>query len=188
MARSATDTRPSEPVACPGAPPARRILVAEIGAAHGLRGEVRLRSFTQDPAAVADYGALTDEAGRSFTIETLRPAKDALIVRLAGISDRNAAEELRGRKLYVMRDRLPPPDDADTFYHADLVGLAVADRDGRALGTVTAVHNFGVGDLIEIAPPAGGAVMLPFTAAVVPVVDIAAGRVVVDPPAGAFEQ
>jgi 16S rRNA processing protein RimM len=167
----------------------RRILVAEIGAAHGLRGEVKLRSFTEDPTAVKDYGRLEDESGtRSFAIEGVRPAKDCLVACIAGVSDRTAAEALRGLKLYVPRGRLPPPNDADTFYHADLIGLVAIARDGRTLGTVVAVHNFGAGDLIEILQAGGGAsVMLPFTAAVVPTIELAAGRLIVDAPAGMFE-
>ncbi|MFL4971981.1 MAG: ribosome maturation factor RimM [Xanthobacteraceae bacterium] len=166
---------------------ASRILVAEIGAAHGLRGEVKLRSFTQDPMAVQDYRVLEGEDGtRTFAIEALKPAKGCLIARLAGVSDRTAAEGLRGVKLYVPRDRLPAPEDDETFYYADLIGLAVATGDGRMLGKVVAVHNFGAGDLIEVEAGSGGTVMLPFTAAVVPTIDLAAGRLVVDPPAGAF--
>jgi 16S rRNA processing protein RimM len=162
-----------------------RVLVAEIGAAHGIRGEVRLRSFTEDPFAVKDYGPLESEDGaRRFAIESLRPAKDCLVARIAGVTDRTAAEGLRNTKLYVGRDRLPTTED-DEFYHADLIGLAAVAADGRALGQVVAVHNFGAGDLIELQPAAGGAaVMLPFTAATVPLVDIAGRRIVVDPPHG----
>ena len=166
---------------------ADRILVAEIGAAHGTRGEVRLRSFTQDPLAVKDYGALESQDGtRTFTIESVRPAKDCLVARIAGVTDRTAAERLRNTKLYVGRDRLPAAAD-DEFYHADLIGLVALATDGSELGRVVAVHNFGAGDLIELQPAAGGAaVMLPFTAATVPVVDIAGRRIVVDPPHGLF--
>jgi 16S rRNA processing protein RimM len=164
---------------------ASRVLVAEIGAAHGLRGEVKLRSFTEDPMAVQGYGVLEGEDGRTFTIESLKPAKGHVIARLAGVSDRTGAEALRGVKLYVPRERLPAPEDDETFYYADLVGLAAVASDGRTLGKVVAVHNFGAGDLIEV-EAGSGTVMLPFTAAVVPEVDLAAGRLVVDPPAGTF--
>jgi 16S rRNA processing protein RimM len=166
---------------------ADRILVAEIGAAHGTRGEVRLRSFTQDPLAVKGYGALESPDGtRTFTIESVRPAKDCLVARIAGVTDRTAAERLRNTKLYVGRDRLPAAAD-DEFYHADLIGLVALATDGSELGRVVAVHNFGAGDLIELQPAAGGAaVMLPFTAATVPVVDITGRRIVVDPPHGLF--
>src|ERR1700674_5556956 len=127
------------------------ICVAQIGAAHGIRGEVRLWSFTQDPAAVASYGALESEDGtQHFEIEKLRPAKGFFVAQLKGVKDRNAAERLTNIKLYVPRDRLPPTGDADTFYHADLVGLSAVTTDGEALGKVSAIHRYGAGDLIEI--------------------------------------
>ena len=162
-----------------------RVLVAQIGAAHGLRGEVRLWSFTEDPLAVKAY-VLESEAGARFAIESLRPAKDFLVARFAGVADRTAAEALRNTKLYVSRAGLPIAA-ADEYYHADLIGLAAITNKGRMLGTVIGVHNFGAGDVIEIAPPRGTSVMLPFTAAVVPTVDIAAGRLTVDPPAGMLD-
>jgi 16S rRNA processing protein RimM len=162
-----------------------RICVARIGAAHGVRGEVKLWSFTEQPMAVADYGPLeTADGSRQFQIETLRAAKDHLVARIAGIADRAAAQALRNIELYVPRDRLPPIEEDDTYYHSDLVGLAAMTTDGRRLGTVSAVLNFGAGDLIEIAPDGGGEkLMLPFTAANVPTIDLKAGRVVVVPPA-----
>jgi 16S rRNA processing protein RimM len=164
---------------------AERVCIAQIGAAHGIRGEVRLKAFTQDPMAVARYGALEVEDGsRAFEIVSVRPAKDMLVARLKGIEDRDAAQRLTNLKLYVPRARLPAPEP-DEFYHADLVGLAVVTSDGAAYGTVVAVHNFGAGDLIEIKPVDERAtVMLPFTEAAVPVVDIAGGRLVVAPPEG----
>ena len=166
---------------------AGRVCVGRIGAAHGTRGEVRLWSFTADPMAIKDYGALaTADGTRSFTIETLRPGKDFLVARLVGIADRTAAEALCNLDLYIARERLPPAD-ADEFYHSDLIGLAVVAGDGRTLGSVVALHNFGATDLIEVRPTVGSTtVMLPFTEAVVPVVDVAGGRIVVDPPAGSF--
>ena len=160
-----------------------RICVAQIGAAHGIRGEVRLRSFTENPAAVAEYGPLESEDGaRRFTIEALRQAKDHFVVRLAGVSDRTAAEKLANLKLYISRDRLPPIEDDDTYYHSDLVGLAAVTADGNTLGIVTAVHNFGAGDLIEIKPHGGGEpLMVPFTETTVPEIDMKARRMVVRP-------
>jgi len=160
---------------------ADRIRVARIGAAHGIRGEVKLWSFTEDPFAVTQYGPLETEDGkRRFEIEAARAAKDFLVARLAGIADRNAAEALRNVDLFVPRDRLPPIEEDDTFYHADLVGLAAVGEDGAALGTVTAIHNFGAGDLIEIALVAGGeALLLPFNETTVPTVDLKARRIVV---------
>jgi 16S rRNA processing protein RimM len=165
-----------------------RVCVARIGAAHGTRGEVKLWSFTADPEAVGDYGTLeTLDGTRAFEIEAMRPAKDFFVARLKDVSDRNAAERLRNTDLYVPRERLPVPEP-DEFYHADLIGLAAQDSAGKAFGAVVAVHNFGAGDLLEIAPAGGGeTVMLPFTAAIVPVIEIAAGRIIVDAPAGTFE-
>ena len=134
-----------------------RVLIAQIGAAHGVRGEVRLKAFTEDPLSVARYGALESEDGkRHFEIEAVRPAKDMLVARLKGVSDRDAAERLTNLKLYIAREKLPKPAK-DEFYHADLVGLAATKANGEAVGTVKAVHNFGAGDLIEIEPAGGGA-------------------------------
>jgi 16S rRNA processing protein RimM len=158
-----------------------KVLVARIGAPHGVRGEVRLWSFTQEAAAVAEYGLLESEDGaRRLEIESLRPAKDHFIACFAGVNDREAAEALRNLELFVPRDRLPPVEEPDTFYYADLIGLAAVTADGATLGTVTAVHNFGAGDIIEIAPEAGGApLMLSFTEANVPAVDLSSKRIVV---------
>ena len=160
-----------------------RICVAQIGAAHGIRGEVRLRSFTQDPMAVTSYGPLESEDGaRRFTIEALRPAKDHFVARLAGVPDRDAAEKLTNIKLYVSRDRLPPIEDDETYYHADLVGLSAVTLDGVELGKVTAILNFGAGDLVEIKPGGGGEpLMVPFTDAAVPKIDMAERRMIVVP-------
>jgi 16S rRNA processing protein RimM len=162
---------------------AERICVAQIGGAHGIRGEVKLKSFTADPLAVKDYGVLESEDGAaSFEIEALRPAKGYLVARLRGVRDRNAAEQLTNLRLFVPRERLPPPA-ADEFYHADLIGLAAVTAAGVEVGTVVAVHNFGAGDILELRPPAGGTtIMLPFTDAFVPRIDIAGGRIVVEPP------
>jgi len=161
-----------------------RVCLGQIGAAHGLRGEVRLRSFTADPAAIASYGPLESEDGRIFEIKTMRPAKDHFVATFSGVADRNAAERLVNIKLYVPRERLPRPVEPDEYYHADLIGLVVVDRTGKKLGTVMAVHNFGAGDLIEVLPDAGGRTeLLPFNEANVPMVDVAAGKIVVESPA-----
>jgi 16S rRNA processing protein RimM len=160
-----------------------RVCLGQIGAAHGVRGEVRLRSFTADPIAIANYGPLETDSGGVVEIEALRPAKNLFVARLAGVTDRNAAERLTNARLYVPRERLPELRDADEFYYADLVGLAVVDRAGTQLGTVVAVHNFGAGDLIEMQQADGKTTMLPFDAATVPEVNVAAGRIVVEPPA-----
>jgi|SRR5579885_1977537 16S rRNA processing protein RimM len=161
-----------------------RVCLGQIGAAHGVRGEVRLHSFTADPAAIADYGPLETADGRVFEIEALRPAKDHFVAKLAGIVDRDAAERLANVKLYVPRERLPAPEAPDEYYHADLIGLSVFDRSGRKIGTVIAIQNFGAGDLIEVKPDDDGKTeLLPFDRISVPVVDIAAGKIIVDPPA-----
>jgi 16S rRNA processing protein RimM len=159
-----------------------RICVAQIGAPHGIRGEVRLRSFTQDPMAVTSYGPLESEDGaQRFTIEALRPAKDHFVARLKGVGDRDAAEKLTNIRLYVARDKLPAIDEDDTYYHADLVGLSAVTPDGAPLGIVTAVLNFGAGDLVEIKPEGGEPLMVPFTDTAVPEIDMKARRIVVVP-------
>ena len=164
---------------------ANRICVARIGAAHGVRGEVKLWSFTEDPAAVAQYGPLeTQDGTRCFEIEALRAAKDHFVARIAGVNDRDAAEKLRNIELYIPRARLPKIEETDTFYHADLVGLDAVTPDGARVGTVHALHNFGAGDIIEIAPAEGGdPLMLPFNETTVPKIDVAARQIVVVPPA-----
>ncbi|MCC6734984.1 MAG: ribosome maturation factor RimM [Bauldia sp.] len=161
--------------------PHDRVVLARLGAAHGIRGEIRLKSFTGEPADVADYGPLDAPDGRSFTIAAIRPVGDDMfVVRLDGVRDRNAAEALNGVELSIPRDRLPAPDE-DDFYHADLIGLAAVSTAGEALGTVVAVYNHGAGDLIEIAPAAGETILVPFTREVVPTVDIPGRRLVVSP-------
>ena len=156
-----------------------RICIARIGAAHGTGGEVRLWPFTARGQDVAAYGPLQTGDGRVFEIESLRPGKDFLVARLKGVGDRTAAERLCNTDLYVPRERLPAPEP-DEFYHADLIGLRAEDTAGRAIGAVVAVHNFGAGDIVEIAPEASGdTFMLPFSAASVPSVEVASGRMVV---------
>lgn len=161
---------------------AERVLIAQIGAAHGVRGEVRLKAFTEDPLSVRRYGPLESEDGtRRFEIEAVRPAKNMLVARLKGVCDRSAAEALTNIRLFAARERLPKPADGE-FYHADLVGLAAETASGEVYGTVKAVHNFGAGDLLEIEPAGGGATMLlPFTDTIVPTIDLAGRRIVVEP-------
>jgi 16S rRNA processing protein RimM len=165
----------------------RRVCVAKIGAAHGLRGELRLFTFTREPMAVRDYGPFEDESGeRSLVLKALRSAGDHLVARFEGVNDRDAARALTNVSLYVPRERLPEPE-ADSFYHADLVGLRVQGKDGRAFGTVAAVQDYGAGGILEIRSAAGGEpVMLPFVEAFVPEVDLKGGVIVIDPPAGIF--
>ena len=161
-----------------------KILVGVFGAPHGIRGEVRLKSYTADPAAIGTYGPLHDESGaRDFVLEALRPiGKGMFVARVEGVSDRNLAETLNGTELFVPRDALPAPEEEE-FYHADLIGLRVENEHSELLGSVVAVHDFGAGDILEIAPPRDSAeqatVMLAFSRALVPVVDIAAGRIVI---------
>lgn len=169
-------------------PDSKPILVGRIGAAHGIKGEVRVTSYTEDPLALASYGALdTDRPGLEVTIARARLAKTVLVASLKGVTDRNAAEKLNGVSLYIARDRLETPDE-DEFYHADLIGLAVRLEDGTSFGTVTAVTNFGADDLLDIRlTETGKSVFLPFTKAVVPHIDITQGYVVVAPPEGWLE-
>lgn len=164
--------------------PDNKILMGTIGAAHGIKGEVRITSHTQDPEAIAAYGALdTDRAGLSITIEAARLQKNVLIARIKGVRDRNAAELLNGVSLFVDRDRLPDPDDEDDFYHADLIGLDARLDTGVSIGEVIALHNYGAGDLIEVQDKLKGDTFLfPFTKAVVPSVRISDGYLTISPP------
>lgn len=166
-----------------------RICVGAIAGAFGVQGEVRLKSFCAEPAAIADYGPLSDEAGeRSFTLVLERPVKGGFAARIEGVRTREAAEALRGVSLFAGRDALPSLPD-DEFYHADLIGLEVLDTGGRVLGRVSAVHNHGAGDFLEITGPELRApVLLPFTRAAVPTVDLAAGRIIADPPDGVLPE
>jgi 16S rRNA processing protein RimM len=160
------------------------VLLGRLGAAHGVRGEIRLQSFTADPAAISTYGPLFDASGaRRVAIVTLRPiGKDMFVARLEGIGDRSAAEALTGVELFLPREALPAPEE-DEFYLADLEGLRAETREGALLGRVIGVRNFGAGDILEIRPPEGGETLLfPFTKAVVPIVDVAGGRAVIEPP------
>jgi 16S rRNA processing protein RimM len=166
---------------------AARICVGAIAGAFGVKGEVRLKSFCVPPEAIADYGPLWTEDGRSFTVALTRPVSGGLGARLSGVATREAADALRGLRLHVDRAALPALPE-DEFYHADLIGLAVRDPGGAALGHVRAVLNHGAGDLLEVARPQGGeAVLVPFTRDAVPTVDLGAGCLIVDPPEGLFE-
>jgi 16S rRNA processing protein RimM len=153
-----------------------RVLLGDIGAAQGLNGEVRLRSFTATPPDIASYGPLEDEEGtQTIEIQSVRVTPKAVVARIKGVTTREQAEALTGTKLYLPRARLPD-SDADEWYHADLIGLTAVDGEGAAIGTVVAVHNFGAGDIIEIEPAEGGENLLAsFTEATVPEVDLNAG-------------
>jgi 16S rRNA processing protein RimM len=159
-----------------------RVCVGAIAGAFGVAGEVRLKSFCAEPEAMAAYGPLwTEDGTRSFTVRLTRPVAGGLGARLAGVATKEQADALRGTTLWADRARLPSLPD-DEFYHADLIGLAVQDTGGAVLGRVTAVHNHGAGDVLEIARPGGKTLLLPFTRAVVPTVDLTAGKIVADPP------
>ncbi|MDR3475620.1 MAG: ribosome maturation factor RimM [Devosia sp.] len=162
----------------------QRLLMGRIGAAHGIRGEVRIQSFTEEPLALKDYGALsTNRPGLTVTIEAARATTNVLVARLKGVNDRNAAERLNGVELYIDRERLPEIKDEDDFYVADLIGLEARGKDGAVLGKVLAVPNFGAGDILEIGGgPSGETRLIPFSRAAVPEVHVTEGYVVVDPP------
>ena len=158
---------------------AARICIARIGAAHGVRGAVKLWTFTEDPLAVRLYGPLfTKDGARQFEVTQAREAKGHLVATLKGVATREEAERLNGLELYIAREKLPATDE-DEYYHADLIGLAAVTVANEPIGRVTAIHNFGAGDIIEIAPPHGATMLLPFTNAVVPTVDLAKGHVVI---------
>ena len=164
---------------------AERICVGAFAGAYGVAGEVRLKSFCAEPEAIADYGPLyTEDGGQSFRITLTRPVAGGLGARVSGVTTKEQADGLKGVSLYVDRSQLPNLPD-DEFYHSDLIGLEVRDSGGSLLGRVSAVHNHGAGDLLEVAGGQHGkALLLPFTRAVVPTVDLTAGRIVVDPPEG----
>jgi len=167
---------------------ANPVQLAVIGAAHGIKGEVRVKPFTEDPLALRSYGPLFTADGRSFFIAGIRPAKEVVIVRFKGIDDRNAAEALNGEALFVDRSALPEKLDEEEFYHADLVGLSVLDETGENLGRVIAVHNFGAGDLLEFRENSGTTVMIPFTQDAVPEIDLSEGMVRIDSVAAGLDQ
>ena len=156
------------------------IQMAIIGAAHGVRGEVRVKTFTGDPMALGDYGPLRDADGRAYTVAALRPAKNVLVVRFRELASREAAEAATGTALYIDRSALPDDLDDDEFYHADLIGLAVRDETGAEIGRIAAVQNFGGGDIVEIALSGKGTVMVPFTLAAIPEISVKGGFARVD--------
>lgn len=158
------------------------ILIARIGGAHGIRGEVRAQIFAEDPPRIATYGQLVDSNGRAFEVVSIKPAKSVFILKLKSVADRTAAETLNGVELFVPRERLPEEIlDDDEFYFEDLVGLAAFDANGSAHGTVIAVHDFGAGIVLELKPDEGASVMIPFSEAAVPEIDVEAGSLVVEP-------
>jgi 16S rRNA processing protein RimM len=168
---------------------ADRVLLGRIVAAHGLRGEVKILTYTEVPENIVSYGPLTDAKGRGFRITDLRPLKgEAVVAQIAGVNSRTAAENLRGTELYVPRDCLPETD-GDEWYCDDLVGLQAVTLEGEPFGEVISVQNFGAGDLLELRLPGQRhTVFLAFTHASVPAVDIEAKRVTVVPPAEIIAQ
>jgi 16S rRNA processing protein RimM len=157
------------------------VLMGRFGAPHGVRGEIRLQSFTAEPLSIAEYGPLFDKSGaRRFVLEGAREqGRDMLVVSVEGVTDRDAAQQLTGVELYLPRENLPAPEE-DEFYLADLIGLNVESEAGAALGRVIALRNFGAGDILEVLPQAGGeSQFYPFTKALAPIVDVAGGRIVV---------
>jgi 16S rRNA processing protein RimM len=166
----------------------RMMLLGAIAGVHGVRGEVKVKSFTADPLAIAAYGPLFDDQGRRFDLKlSQKAAKDTVVIaKIDGVGDRNAAEALKGKRLYAPREALPAIEDEGEFYASDLIGLAVEDRTGKALGTVAALADYGAGDIIAISGGAPGDFELPFADRFVPVVDLAAGKIVVDLPEDFF--
>lgn len=163
------------------------VCLARVGAPHGVRGEVRIRCFTEQPEDVTAYGPLYDRSGsRAYSLHLVRCGKDAVVARVEGIRDRDAAVALRGLELHVPRSALPPPAD-DEFYVTDLIGLEARRPDGRPLGVVRHCGNFGAGDVLDLETGEGRIVSLPFDSKVVPEIDLERGRIVVDPPAGLLE-
>lgn len=161
-----------------------KVCIGQFAGSHGVRGLVKLRSFTDDPAAIAGYGPLSDEHGqRRFRVTLNGQVKELWLARVEGISTREQAQALAGVRLYVDRSALPEPEDEDEFYHADLIGLPAETADGARFGVVKAIYDFGAGDMLEIQRPDGKLELLPFSRACVPVVDVKGGRVVVEPPA-----
>jgi len=159
------------------------VVLGAVAGAHGVRGEVKVKSFTEAPDAIAAYGPLTgDPGGRVFRLTVLRTVKDGVVARIDGVADRDAAEALKGTRLCVTRAALGEPEEEDSFFHVDLIGLSAEDETGRGLGTVIAVHEFGAGDMLDVRlDETGKSVLVPFRRETVPVVDVKGGRIVIRP-------
>jgi len=166
----------------------KRVCLGVVTGPHGVQGAVRIKSFTQAPEDIARYGPLTDEAGdRCFELSLVGAVKGVVLARLSGIEDRDQAEALRGLRLHLPRAALPQTE-AEEYYHADLIGLEAVLGDGTRVGRVRAIHDFGAGDTLELARPGASPVMVPFTRAVVPSIELAAGRLVLNPPPGLLDE
>jgi 16S rRNA processing protein RimM len=167
--------------------PAELVLLGTVGAPRGIKGDIRIKSFTEAPEDIAAYGPLWNaDATRSFSVRVIGEAKGQILARIDGVGDRTAAEALKGTALYVPRSALPAPDD-DSYYLVDLIGLRVETAAGEAWGEVRAVHDFGAGDVLELAGGPHAGLMIPFTRDTVPEVDLTGGRLVIDPPDGLLE-
>jgi 16S rRNA processing protein RimM len=165
---------------------ARKLCVGVVIGAHGIKGAVRVKTFTVEPSDVAAYGPVSDEAGvRRYAIKVLSASDGQVVASLAGVADRNAAEALKGLRLFVDRSALPAVEGVDEYYVQDLVGLSAEDGERRVIGKVIGAYDFGAGEVLELSLADGAVVMLPFTRATVPVVDLAGGRIVVEIPYGA---
>jgi 16S rRNA processing protein RimM len=161
---------------------AKEVLLAAVIGAQGLKGEVKAKVFTATPDSLPRYGVLHTKDGRKFSITAFRTSKEGeAVIAFEGIRDRNAAEALKGTELFVSRDALPEADD-DEFYHADLIGLEAQDSEGRVIGKISALHNFGAGDVMEISLPDGDHVLIAFTRETVPTINVAEGFVMVAVP------
>lgn len=165
-----------------------RVCIGAIAGPQGVRGAMRVKAFTAKPDGIAAYGPVTDESGkRSFELRITAHSRGMPVVEIAGVEDRDAAAALNGTRLYVERSALPETEENE-YYHADLIGLEAEDTDGKPLGVVIAVHDFGAGDIVEIEHPGGRTSMVPFTRASAPLVDIEGGRIVLDPPPGLLDE
>jgi len=161
-----------------------KICVGVITGSYGVRGEARVKSFCAEPSAIGDYNPLSDEAGNAYTLKITRPVKGGFGVRLTGVSNKEQADTLKGVKLFAKRDELPSLPD-DEYYHTDLIGLEVYSTGGEKVGQIAAVHDHGAGELLDITgPKLKGGILLPFTLEAVPTVDLASGRIIIDPPDG----
>lgn len=165
-------------------PEQSRIVLGVITGVHGIQGEVKLKSFTAEPEAIASYGPLDASNGTVLEIKSLKVHKDQFRARIQGVTDRNTAETLRGLELSIARDRLPEPED-DEVYHADLVGLSVLDLDGTQIGKVVDIVDFGAGELLELRlQDVKSTVLMPFNRQTVPDISLDAGTLTIDPPDG----
>nr|WP_281825056.1 ribosome maturation factor RimM [Jannaschia rubra] len=162
------------------------VCLGAVTGSYGVRGEARVKSFCAEPSAIGDYGPLTDDMGRTYALTVVRPVKGGYAVRLSGVPHKEAADALKGQRLWAPRSALPDPGEEE-YYHSDLIGMEAVDTGGAPLGRVHAVHDHGAGDLLELRPKAGPAVLVPFTRTIVPTVDLTARRLVIDPPGGLFD-